>query len=173
MSDYKPPFSPWSVNRPDNPQLSKGWGRAEPREILLPHPRCFWAFVAIVQSLSPISVFCDAYGLQPAKLLCPLGFSRQEYWEGSHFLLQGIFLTHGSNPCHLHWQAGSLQRSYQEQRTYKADLRKGHQCKALIWEYLKVVMNTLKPRTNSITMRVTHTPDEGFKVKRTFFFFLG
>ena len=44
----------------------------------------------------------------------PLGymeFSRQEYWRVYHFLLQGIFLTQGSNPrlSHLlHWQVGSL-----------------------------------------------------------------
>ena len=25
-----------------------------------------------------------------------------------HALLQGIFLTQGSNPCFLHWQVGSL-----------------------------------------------------------------
>ena len=31
-----------------------------------------------------------------------LGFSRQEYWNGCHFLLQGIFLTQGSNPGLLH-----------------------------------------------------------------------
>ena len=34
-------------------------------------------------------------------------FSRQEYWSGCHFLLQGIFPTQGSN-LHLlfllHWQ---------------------------------------------------------------------
>ena len=38
-------------------------------------------------------------------------FSRQEYWRGCHFLLQGIFPTQGSNPCLLHplpWQADSL-----------------------------------------------------------------
>ena len=28
-------------------------------------------------------------------------FSRQEYWSGCHFLLQGIFLTQGWNPCVL------------------------------------------------------------------------
>ena len=28
-------------------------------------------------------------------------FSRQEYWRGCHFLLQGIFRTQGSNPCLL------------------------------------------------------------------------
>ena len=40
-----------------------------------------------------------------------MGFSRQEYEEGRHFLLQGIFPTQGSNPsllCLLHWQADSL-----------------------------------------------------------------
>ena len=39
-------------------------------------------------------------------------FSRQGYWSvWCHFLLQGIFLTQGWNPCLLclqHWQAGSL-----------------------------------------------------------------
>ena len=38
-------------------------------------------------------------------------FSRQEYWSDCHALLQGSFLTHGSNPhflCLLHWQMGSL-----------------------------------------------------------------
>ena len=41
----------------------------------------------------------------------PMGFSRQEYWSGCHFLLQGIFPTQGSNRnllCLVHWQAGSL-----------------------------------------------------------------
>ena len=31
-----------------------------------------------------------------------MGFSRQEYWRGWPFLLQGIFLTQGSNLCLLH-----------------------------------------------------------------------
>ena len=30
-----------------------------------------------------------------------MGFSRQQYWSGLHFLLQGIFPTQGSNPCLL------------------------------------------------------------------------
>ena len=45
--------------------------------------------------------------------LAPLsiGFSRQEYWSGFHFLLQGIFPAQGLNLSPLpllHWQAGSL-----------------------------------------------------------------
>ena len=31
-----------------------------------------------------------------------MGFSRQEYWSGTHSLLQGIFLTQGLNPGLLH-----------------------------------------------------------------------
>ena len=31
-----------------------------------------------------------------------MGFPRQEYWVGCHFLLQGIFLTQGSKPHLLH-----------------------------------------------------------------------
>ena len=31
-----------------------------------------------------------------------MGFSRQEYWNGCHSLLQGIFPTQGSNPGLLH-----------------------------------------------------------------------
>ena len=31
---------------------------------------------------------------------------------GCHALLQGIFLTQGSNPCLLHWQVGSLPLSH-------------------------------------------------------------
>ena len=33
--------------------------------------------------------------------LLSLGFPWQEYWSGLHFLLQGIFLTQGSNSCLL------------------------------------------------------------------------
>ena len=31
---------------------------------------------------------------------------------GSHFLLQGIFLTQGLDPCLLHWQVDSLPVSH-------------------------------------------------------------
>ena len=40
-----------------------------------------------------------------------MGFSRRESWSGLHALLQGIFLTQGSNPrvlCLLHWEAGDI-----------------------------------------------------------------
>ena len=45
---------------------------------------------------------CDAHGLEPARLLCPWDFSGKNTGVGSHFLLQGIFLIQGLNPCLLH-----------------------------------------------------------------------
>ena len=52
---------------------------------------------------APWTVACQA-GLS-------MGFSRQEFWSGCHFLLQGIFLTQRWNLCLLHllrWQMDSL-----------------------------------------------------------------
>ena len=40
-------------------------------------------------------------------------FSRQEYWMGSHFLLQGIFLTQGLNLGFLHCRQILYHLNYQ------------------------------------------------------------
>ena len=51
------------------------------------------------------------YGLEPARLLYPWDFPGKSTREGCHALLQGIFLTQGSNLrllCLLRWQVGSL-----------------------------------------------------------------
>ena len=44
-----------------------------------------------------------------------IGFSRQEYWSSYHFLLQGVFLTQGSNPGLLRCRQILYQLSYHEQ----------------------------------------------------------
>ena len=44
----------------------------------------------------------------------PQDFPGKNIRVGSHFLLQGNFLTQGSNPHLLHWQADSLPLSHQE-----------------------------------------------------------
>ena len=54
--------------------------------------------------------------LQPVKLLCSWAYPGKNTEVGCHFLLQGIFLTQGSNLrlLHLlHWQADSLPVSHQ------------------------------------------------------------
>ena len=55
-----------------------------------------WEICCLVAQLCP--TFYDAMnwwplGLQPARLLCPWGFSKQEYWSGLTWLLPGILLT--------------------------------------------------------------------------------
>ena len=59
-------------------------------------------------SCSIVSDSLRPHGLQPARLLCPWDFPEKNTGVGCHFLLQGIFLTQGSNPGLLHWQVGSL-----------------------------------------------------------------
>ena len=51
--------------------------------------------------------------LQPARLLCSWDFPGKNTGVVCHFLLQGIFLTQGSNPCLLLCQADSFALSHQ------------------------------------------------------------
>ena len=56
------------------------------------------------------------HGLWPNRLLCPWDFPGKNTGVGCHFLLQGIFLTQGSNLHLLHllcWQADSLPLTHQ------------------------------------------------------------
>ena len=67
-----------------------------------------------VISCSVISNSLQPHGLQSARLLCPWGFSRQEYWSGLPCLpLQGIFPTQESNPGLLHYRWTFYHLSYQ------------------------------------------------------------
>ena len=54
-----------------------------------------------VKSLSRVQLFVTPWTVAHQAPLS-LGFSRQEYWSGVHFLLQGTFPTQGSNPGLLH-----------------------------------------------------------------------
>ena len=59
------------------------------------------------------------HGLQPARRLCAWTFSGKNAGVRGHFLLQGISLTQGLNPCLsclLHWQAGPYPLSPDEHR---------------------------------------------------------
>ena len=59
-----------------------------------------------IQISSVIPKMSEASGLnnplQPARLLCPWEFSRQEYWSGLPFPSPGIFPIQGLNPGLLH-----------------------------------------------------------------------
>ena len=62
------------------------------------------------------------HGLWPTRLLCPWDYPGKNTGVGFHFLLQGIFLTQGSNLCLLyllHWQADSLPLAPSGKPVYK------------------------------------------------------
>ena len=64
----------------------------------------------IAPSLSRVRLFVTPWTIVLQAPL-PMGFSKQEYWSGLYFLLQGVFLTQGLNPHCLHllcWQVDSL-----------------------------------------------------------------
>ena len=65
---------------------------------------------------SVMSDLFQPHGLQPIRLLCPWDFPGKNTGVSCHFLLQGIFLTQGSNQhvlCRLPWQVQSLPLSHQ------------------------------------------------------------
>ena len=69
----------------------------EPKSILnysIEHVMC--------QSVVSDSLRC--HGLQPTRLLCPWNSSGKNTEVGSHSLLEGIFLTQGSNLALLHFR---------------------------------------------------------------------
>ena len=71
----------------------------------------------------------------PATFLCPRDSPGKNTRVGCHVLLQGIFLTQGSNPyllCLLHWQAGFFTTS----ATWEAHKRYVCMCaESLQWPY--------------------------------------
>ena len=91
-------------------QSSLGQDRSRPYHVL-------WAAPGLcVFSCLAFPTLCDPHGQQPARLLCPWDFPGKNTVVGCHTLLQGIFLTQGSNLhllCLLHWQAGSTLLSHQ------------------------------------------------------------
>ena len=83
--------------------------------------------IMIHSYLSPDTVVCVCsvisdslrpHGLWPIRLLCPGNFSGKNTRVGCHFLLQGIFPTHGLNLCLLHLQVDSLPLSHMGSPSY-------------------------------------------------------
>ena len=57
---------------------------------------------------SVVSDFLQSHGLQPTRLLCPLGFSRQEYWSGQPSSSPGDLPDPGIEPGSPTLQMDSL-----------------------------------------------------------------
>ena len=64
--------------------------------------------VCVCVSHSIVSNFFWPHGLEPARLLCPWGFSRKEYWSGLPFPSPGELPNPGIKPRSFTLQADSL-----------------------------------------------------------------
>ena len=74
-------------------------------------PLDFHLCLAECECMLSCSVLLDSlwpHRLKPTRLLSPWGFPGKNTGVGCHFLLQGIFLSQGSNLCLLHQHADSL-----------------------------------------------------------------
>ena len=54
-----------------------------------------------VYVLTHVQLFVAPWTIQPTRLLCALDSPGKNTGMGCHYLLQGIFLTQGSNLCFL------------------------------------------------------------------------
>ena len=70
--------------------------------------------IFLLFSRSVTSSSLQPHGPQPSSLLYPWYFPGKNTEVGCHVLLQGIFLTQGSNLSLLLWQVDSLPLSHQE-----------------------------------------------------------
>ena len=60
---------------------------------------------------SAVSNSLQAHGLLSSRFLCPWNFPGKNTGAGCHVLLQGLFLTQGSNPRLLHLLHGQVDSS--------------------------------------------------------------
>ena len=86
-----------------NTSMKTSWSTGKPALISAAHSSALlyvvWSEVLVSQSC-PNSL--TPHGLQPARLLCPWNSPGKNTEAGSHFLLQGIFLTQELNLGLLH-----------------------------------------------------------------------
>ena len=78
------------------------------------------------------------HGLQPTRLFCPWDFPGKDTGAGCHFLLQGIFLTQGSNLDLQHCRQIVYQLSYRGS-FYRPDKREQKHksttgCLSMLWD---------------------------------------
>ena len=62
----------------------------------------YFSCMGVSSIASVVSSSLQPHGLQPSRLICPWDSPGKSTGMSCRFLLQGIFLTQGSNPC-LQW----------------------------------------------------------------------
>ena len=74
---------------------------------------CSTSLILVVYLLSHVQLFCNPVNCKAFQPSLQWKFPGKNPGVGCHFLLQGIFLTQGSDLCLPHWQKDSLPLSHQ------------------------------------------------------------
>ena len=91
--------------------------------ILLPAPHYSLSTSKVkVKLLSRVRLFATPWAVGCTRLLRPWDFLGKSTGVGCHFLLQGIFLTQGSNPSLLHCRHTLYRLSHQGSPSLKLNL---------------------------------------------------
>ena len=107
------PLGVLEKHHPTDPPILSEWVQASVACFLLQEVEVLVAWLCLT--------LCDPTDHSPTRLLCPWDFPGKNTGVGGHSLLQGIFLTQGSNPHLLH----SRQILYRSEPPEKPDLING------------------------------------------------
>ena len=125
-----------------------------------------------VKILPVLSDFLWPHGLYPTRLLHPWNFLGKSTGVGCHFLLQGIFLTWGSNPGLPHCRQTLYHLSHQEvsgDKNWSTTIQNlWNAAKAVQRGKCRVIQNYLKKQTkiaNKLTVNLKAL-EKGNKTKK-------
>ena len=123
----------------------------------------------LVNKLCPI--FLWHHGVQLSRFLCPWDFSGKNTGVGCHFILQGIFLIQGPNPCLLHWQADSLPLNHQRSPLSSMSFNK---CIMACVLHFSIIQNftILKKKKKSTELYLFNSPPTVTKHQTTTYLFI-
>ena len=107
------PLGVLEKHHPTDPPILSEWVQASVACFLLQEVEVLVAWLCLT--------LCDPTDHSPTRLLCPWDFPGKNTGVGGHSLLQGIFLSQGSNPHLLH----SRQILYRSEPPEKPDLING------------------------------------------------
>ena len=104
---------------------------------------------------SVVSNSLQPHGLQPTSILCPWNSPGKNTGVGCYFLLQGIFLTQGSNSSLLHCRQVLYQLSLQESPSDEEELKQMLAVEQDLIAWMRIQRETMGAMGNPIKYQHT------------------